>query len=72
MNEWMNDLISDEAVYRTSPAAPGLLKIKITFPFMLWRKDKDHLQNDGRSDICIFVNLSNFPINSDKEVFFKW
>ena len=26
MNELMNQLINDEAVYRTAPATPGLLK----------------------------------------------
>ena len=27
MNEWINELISDEAVCRTAPATPGLLII---------------------------------------------
>ena len=27
MNEWMNQSINDEAVYRTAPATPGLLNI---------------------------------------------
>ena len=30
MNEWINQLINDEAVYRTDPATPGLLKMSDT------------------------------------------
>ena len=30
MNELINESINDEAVYRTAPATPGLLKISQT------------------------------------------
>ena len=39
MNELMNQLINDEAVYRTAPATPGLLNIISRLCFFSQQKD---------------------------------
>ena len=37
MTHWMNQLINDEAVYRTAPATPGLLIISDEAVILKWK-----------------------------------
>ena len=46
---WLNELINDEAVYRTAPATPGLLKSPRHGGEMVWKK-----QSPRTLGLCFF------------------